>query len=109
MASQFIPTPCTLAPSPSPPTMSSTHSTYSYTQNALVNYGLGSLATLPEMMKTLGVSRALIITGTSLSTKTDVISRAVAVLGDMHVGTFTEIGQHAVSVLRDEMPKRAQR
>ncbi|WPG99420.1 Dehydroquinate synthase-like protein [Acrodontium crateriforme] len=40
-------------------------------------------------------SKAFIITGTSLATKTSLIKDVQALLGDKHAGTFDKIGQHA--------------
>lgn len=55
----------------------------------------GTAKKLNEIITKLGASKAFIITGQSLSTKTPVIKDAEACLGSAHVGTFNKIGQHA--------------
>ncbi|KAH9944707.1 iron-containing alcohol dehydrogenase [Amylocystis lapponica] len=63
-----------------------------------VYYGPGSLATaLPKLLKTIGATKALIVTGKSLHDKTDVVKKVEAILRlhDAYAGTFFEIGQHA--------------
>lgn len=40
-------------------------------------------------------SRAFIITGNSLATKTSLVKQVEQLLGDKHAGTFSKIGQHA--------------
>jgi len=63
-----------------------------------VYYGPGSLATaLPKLLKTLGASKALVVTGKSLHDKTDVVKKVENVLKQHNVygDTFYEIGQHA--------------
>jgi len=56
---------------------------------------LGTINRLPEVISKLGGSKAIIITGQSLSTKTPVIKEIEKLLGDLHVGTFNSIQQHA--------------
>lgn len=76
--------------------MATTSGTYAYTVNQTVQFGPGCTAdALPKLLKRLGAKRALIVCGTSLATKTDVIDKIVRILGPAHVGTFTDIGQHA--------------
>ncbi|KAL2062747.1 hypothetical protein VTL71DRAFT_5819 [Oculimacula yallundae] len=59
-------------------------------------YGRGSvLKSLPDIISKLRGSKALIVTGKTLSTKTPVIKDIESLLGSTHVGTFNEIGQHA--------------
>jgi len=58
-------------------------------------YGQGTAKKLNEVIEKLGASKAFIITGQSLSTKTPVIKDVEASLGSAHVGTFNKIGQHA--------------
>ncbi|CAF0964216.1 unnamed protein product [Didymodactylos carnosus] len=50
---------------------------------------------LPKQMKSLNGSKAYIITGHSLKTKTPVVSQIETILGSSHVGTLSSIGQHA--------------
>jgi len=47
-------------------------------------------------------SKAFIITGSSLATKTSLINQVEEVLGDKHAGTFSKIGQHAPIAQLDE-------
>lgn len=88
--------------------------TGSYTPTPLtrVVWGAGTLSQLPDILASLPrpstlttpppPPRALIITGNSLATKTDVIKRAEAALGDAHAGTFSKISQHApVEAIRE--------
>lgn len=55
----------------------------------------GTAKKLKDVIEKLGASKAFIITGQSLSTKTPVIKEAEESLGSSHVGTFNKIGQHA--------------
>jgi alcohol dehydrogenase class IV len=47
-------------------------------------------------------SKAFIITGSSLATKTQLIKQVEELLGDKHAGTFSKIGQHAPIEQLDE-------
>ena len=47
-------------------------------------------------------SKAFIITGSSLATKTSLIKQVEDLLGDKHAGTFSKIGQHAPIAQLDE-------
>jgi alcohol dehydrogenase class IV len=47
-------------------------------------------------------SKAFIITGSSLATKTSLIKQVEELLGDKHAGTFSKIGQHAPIAQLDE-------
>jgi alcohol dehydrogenase class IV len=65
-------------------------------------YGRGTTSRLPELLESLNASKAFIVTGSSLQTKTPVISQIEAILGDKHVATFSKIGQHApVEAIRE--------
>jgi alcohol dehydrogenase class IV len=57
-------------------------------------FGAGSLNSLADEVARLGGNRALIITGHSLATRTDVVDRVAQALGRFHVGTFAGIRQH---------------
>ncbi len=59
-----------------------------------VLFGISSLERLPNEVKRLEAKRALVITGQSLATQTDVLEKVVQALGVFHVGTFAEIRQH---------------
>jgi len=56
--------------------------------------GIGALSQLPEALAHLGASRALLITGRTLATKTDLVARVEEALGAAHAGTFSDCGQH---------------
>lgn len=56
--------------------------------------GIGALAELPGVMEQLGAERAMVLTGRTLATKTDLVGRVEAALGARHAGTFSECGQH---------------
>ncbi|KAJ7067863.1 alcohol dehydrogenase IV [Mycena amicta] len=63
-----------------------------------IHYGPGCTAVaLPKLMETLGVKKGLIVTGRSLYTKTDVISKVEAILTgvDAFAGVFTDMGEHS--------------
>ncbi|EUC53912.1 iron containing alcohol dehydrogenase family protein [Rhizoctonia solani AG-3 Rhs1AP] len=66
---------------------------YSYSKLKYLHYGLGSISKLPEMVKRLGASRAMILTGKSVS-KSPVFENTSKALGPVHVTSFTDIGQH---------------
>ncbi|MBE7180190.1 MAG: iron-containing alcohol dehydrogenase, partial [Terriglobus roseus] len=66
-------------------------------------YGAGSveqhlLSALPS-----GESKAFIVTGTSLATKTPLIKQVEALLGQRHAGTFSQIKQHSPIQQLDEI------
>ena len=56
--------------------------------------GIGALSQLPEALARLGVTRALLITGRTLATKTDLVARVEETLGASHAGTFSDCVQH---------------
>jgi alcohol dehydrogenase class IV len=66
---------------------------YSYSKLKVLHYGPGSISQLPETIKKLGASRALILTGKSVS-KSPVFEDVSKILGSAHVASFTDIGQH---------------
>ncbi len=49
---------------------------------------------LSGIVEHLGVRRALVLTGRTLATKTDLVARVERALGAAHAGTFAECGQH---------------
>ncbi|KAF7301260.1 ATP-dependent DNA helicase PIF1 [Mycena indigotica] len=62
-----------------------------------IHYGPGVTATaLPKLIQRLNVKKGLIVTGRSLYTKTDVVSKIEALLTslDAFAGSFTDIGEH---------------
>ena len=56
--------------------------------------GIGALNELPGALQDLGVKRALLVTGRTLATKTELVSLVADTLGSCHAGTFSECGQH---------------
>ncbi|PBP23457.1 alcohol dehydrogenase IV [Diplocarpon rosae] len=75
---------------------------YSVSPARYMIYGRGTAQKLDEVIAKIGTTKAFIITGRSLSTKTPVIKDAEAALGSAHVGTFSKIGQHApITAIRE--------
>ncbi|KAF7330835.1 Alcohol dehydrogenase IV [Mycena venus] len=78
--------------------MSSLSGSYGWTDTLKsVQYGPGCVATaLPKFIETLGVKKALIVTGRTLYTKTDVVSKVEEILKklDAYAGVFTDFTQH---------------
>ncbi|KAI5115511.1 hypothetical protein M0805_002924 [Coniferiporia weirii] len=74
------------------------HGSYAYTDSLKdVRYGPGCLATaLPKLLAAFGGTTALIVTGRSLYTKTDVVRKVEDVLRahNAYGGAFWEIGEH---------------
>ncbi|KAG8720762.1 hypothetical protein FRC09_009056 [Ceratobasidium sp. 395] len=66
---------------------------YSYSKLKVIHYGPGSISQLPETLQKLGATRALILTGKSVS-KSPVFEDTSKALGSAHVASFTDIGQH---------------
>ncbi|PGH11935.1 hypothetical protein AJ80_06900 [Polytolypa hystricis UAMH7299] len=60
-----------------------------------MTYGRGSTSSLPNIVSELSVTKAYIITGQSLNKKTPVIRNIESILGSIHAGTFSNIGQHS--------------
>lgn len=60
-----------------------------------VEYGIGSLSKLANVLRELSISKPFIVTGNSLATKTDVIEQ-VKKAADTEIGAvFASIKQHA--------------
>ena len=59
--------------------------------------GPGSVKKVAAQLEKLGKSRALILTGNTLATKTDLVARVEALLGPAHAGTFSGCKQHVLS------------
>jgi maleylacetate reductase len=68
---------------------------YTFLPLGHVIFGAGSVNELAKEVTRIGGTRVLVITGNSLATQTDVVRRVTDVLGELHVGTFHEIRQHA--------------
>ncbi|KLO09147.1 alcohol dehydrogenase IV [Schizopora paradoxa] len=63
-----------------------------------VFYGPGCVSNaLPKLIKSFGVKKALVVTGNTLRTKTDVVKKVETILEqhDAHGATFSGIGEHA--------------
>ncbi|KAJ7087284.1 iron-containing alcohol dehydrogenase [Mycena belliarum] len=77
---------------------STTSGSYGWTDTLKgIYYGPGCVDTaLPALIAKLGVKKGLIVTGRSLSTKTDVVRRVSDVLRahNAFAGVFTDIGEH---------------
>ena len=58
-------------------------------------FGAGSLTQLANEVRRMSGQRVFLITGNSLATQTDVVSRVEQALGSLHVGTFSSIRQHS--------------
>jgi alcohol dehydrogenase class IV len=67
-----------------------------------LHYGAGSVSKHLLDCLPSASSKAFIITGNSLATKTPLIADVEALLGDKHAGTFSKIGQHAPVAQLDE-------
>ncbi|KZS86907.1 alcohol dehydrogenase IV [Sistotremastrum niveocremeum HHB9708] len=76
-----------------------THGYYAWTDTLKgVYYGAGSVQTaLPTLLDLLDGHKALIVTGKSLYTKTEVVKKVEAILKSKNAygGTFWEIGEHS--------------
>ena len=58
-------------------------------------FGAGSLTKLADEIRRVGGQHAFLITGNSLATQSDVVTRVEQALGSLHVGTFSSIRQHS--------------
>jgi len=68
--------------------------TYSFQSPQRVLSGRGSLQTLGTELESLGKTRALVLTGNTLATKTALVEQLEALLGNRHAGTFSGCKQH---------------
>ncbi len=59
-----------------------------------VIFGPGSVSRLAGALDGLGARRALLVTGTTLATRTDLVDRLVGILGDRVAGVFSETRAH---------------
>jgi len=67
---------------------------FAYLPLQRVVYGEGSTALLAREIDRLGRTRALLVTGTTISSKTDLPDRIRTLLGDHLVGVFAGVKQH---------------
>lgn len=75
------------------------------TQLQKLHYGPSTVSTHLLSALPTSSSKAFIITGTSLATKTPLIQKVESLLGDRHAGTFSKIGEHAPVAQLDEATK----
>ena len=61
---------------------------YAFQPRQRVISGIGSLARISVSLEKLGKHRAFILTGNTLATKTDLVSRLEGILGETWAGTF---------------------
>jgi len=74
------------------------------TQLQKMHYGSGSIKHLLDCLPN-EKSKAFIITGQSLATKTPLVKQVEECLGSRHAGTFSKIGEHAPVAQLDEATK----
>jgi alcohol dehydrogenase class IV len=79
------------------------------TQLQKLHYGSGAVATHLLSCLPTEKSKAFIITGNSLATKTPLVKQVEQVLGGRHAGTFSKIGEHAPIAQLDEATKIVER
>jgi alcohol dehydrogenase class IV len=72
------------------------------TQLQKLHYGSDTASTHLASCLPTAHSKAFIITGTSLATKTPLVNQVEKLLGDRHAGTFSKIGEHAPVAQLDE-------
>lgn len=75
------------------------------TQLQRLHYGSGSVKTHLLSCLPSENSKAFIITGNSLATKTPLVKDVEKILGSKHAGTFSKIGEHAPVAQLDEATK----
>jgi alcohol dehydrogenase class IV len=59
-----------------------------------VVFGKASVERLGEKVEELNAKRALVVTGSTIATKTDLVDRIKSVLGDKYAGVFSGVVQH---------------
>ena len=59
-----------------------------------VVFGLGAVKHLGEKMGELGGKRALVVTGNTIATKTDMVEQVKGILGNKYAGVFSGVPQH---------------
>ena len=72
-----------------------THGEYVDPAFKKVLFGQGTMACLPAEIAALGAGRAMIVTGKTLATQTDVIERAKSILGNTCASVFHGIEEHS--------------
>lgn len=75
---------------------------YKFPQLENVIFGAGALERVPGELERFGKRRALVLTGQSLSTKTDLVQKFEALLGERWAGTYNGCKQHVPSHTVDE-------
>ena len=66
--------------------------THKYSPTSRVHFGPGSLEKLGEEVQAF--ERAFVVTGRTLSEKTDLVRRVEGLLGGKHIGTFVGMSEH---------------
>jgi maleylacetate reductase len=72
-------------------------SEYTYLPIERVHFGSGSIATLRVELDRIGSQKPFLVTGQSIASKTDLVTRVERASGRKLAGTFVEIKQHAPS------------
>ncbi|HJY81524.1 MAG TPA: iron-containing alcohol dehydrogenase, partial [Candidatus Binatia bacterium] len=72
-----------------------------------VIFGAGAIAQVPKEIDRLGKERVFILTGKTLTTKTDLVRKLETLLEDRWVGTYSGCQQHVPSHTVDEAVARA--
>src|SRR5262245_48975535 len=72
-----------------------------------VIFGAGAIAQVPKEIDRLGKERVFILTGKTLTTKTDLVRKLETLLEDRWVGTYSGCQQHVPSRTVDEATARA--
>lgn len=67
---------------------------FTTTKSLTVLRGASALARLGARLDRLGVTRAFVLTGTSIATRTPLLNDLTAALGPRHAGSFAGIGAH---------------
>lgn len=80
---------------------------YRFPQLEKVIFGAGAIARVPQEMDRLGKERAFILTGKTLTTKTDLVRKLETLLEDRWVGTYSGCRQHVPSQTVIEAAARA--
>ncbi|WP_417513149.1 iron-containing alcohol dehydrogenase [Minwuia sp.] len=69
--------------------------------------GIGALSQLGEALDQRGCQRALVLTGKTLATKTDLVAQVEAALGKRHAATFSGCAQHVPESTADNAVQAA--
>ncbi|MDB5107494.1 MAG: iron-containing alcohol dehydrogenase, partial [Candidatus Binatus sp.] len=67
---------------------------FNYPSMRRVRFGAGSVESLAQDVREFGGKRAMLIASSHLARETGLVKRVEALLGDLHVATYTGIAQH---------------